>query len=89
MANPTKPPRLPKALLGEAPSVKLLYLWLAQHGEVDMSQRDIAATLGITQANVSLATRRLIELGVASRNPEDKPRERATIRAVTLHEDTS
>lgn len=89
MPKITKPLPLPDVLLGEAPSVKLLYLWLAQHVEVDMSQRDIAASLGITQANVSLATRRLIELGLATRDPGHKPRERAMIRALTRREDAN
>ena len=51
-------------LLDEAPTVKMLYLWLAPQGEVSWSQREIAATVGITQANVSRAMKRLGELGL-------------------------
>ena len=55
---------LPQTLLSETPTVKLLYVWLARRGSVDLSQREIAAALGITQSNVSIAIRRLRELGL-------------------------
>lgn len=62
--------------------MKLLYVWLLQSGQVELPQREIAAALGITQANVSLATKRLIQLGLASRDPMAKPREKAVIHAL-------
>jgi len=86
MPKTTKPLPLPDALLGEAPSVKLLYLWLAQHGEVDMSQRDIAAALGITQANVSLALNQLIDLRLVERSTEARPRVRGYLRTARIDE---
>jgi len=48
----------------EPPTVKLFYLWLAQRGAVDLSQRQIAEVLGLTQSNVSIAIGRLRELGL-------------------------
>ena len=59
----TSVPELPEVLLDEAPTVKLLYLWLAPQGEVSWSQREIAVAVGITQANVSRAMKRLGEVG--------------------------
>lgn len=53
---------LPKELLTERPTVKLLFIWLASQGAIDLSQRQIAAALGLTQSNVSIAIRRLREL---------------------------
>lgn len=82
MPGAVSPISLPDSLLGEAPSVKLLYLWLAQHGKVDLPQRDIAAALGITQANVSLAVQRLLELGLVTRDPDEDSRARKTLSAV-------
>jgi len=82
MPNLSSPPPLPAALLDEAPSVKLLYLWVSYNGEVTLSQRAIASALGVTQASVSLAVKRLIELGLISRGPLDKPRVRGRLSAV-------
>lgn len=61
-------PDLPEVLRREAPTVKLLYLWLLPQGTVSWSQREIAAALGITQANVSRAMNRLGELGMIGGN---------------------
>lgn len=55
---------LPQILLAERPTTKLLYVWLAQRGSVDLSQRQIATALGLTQSNVSIAIQRLRELGL-------------------------
>jgi len=55
---------LPETLLGEPPTVKLLYVWLARRGSVNLSQRQIGAALGLSQSNVSIAIRRLRELGL-------------------------
>lgn len=82
MPKSRNPLPLPDALIGEAPSVKLLYLWLAQHDEVDMSQRAIARALGITQANVSLALGRLLSLGLVERSSEAGPRLRSALSVV-------
>lgn len=81
MVESSKPLPLPDALLGEAPSVKLLYVWLVQSGSVSLSQREVAVALGITQANVSLATQRLLDLGLAKRTPDEKSRARKTLYA--------
>ena len=77
----TPPPDLPDDLLGEPPTVKLLYLWIAQRGRVDMSQREIARALGITQANVSVAARRLRFLGWLQAPEGAKPRVRTPLIA--------
>lgn len=82
MSTSKEPIHLPTALIGEAPSVKLLYLWLLGNGEVTMSQRHISVALGITQANVSLATQRLVELGLVQRVPEENSRARKTLRVI-------
>lgn len=63
--------------------MKLVYLWLAQSREVDLPQREIAIALGITQPNVSLAVKRLLELGLVRRHPDEDSRVRKTLRAVT------
>jgi len=55
---------LPEALLGEPPTVKLLFVWLSRRGSVNLSQRQIGAALGLSQSNVSIAIRRLRELGL-------------------------
>ncbi len=80
MSKPAKPRQLPDVLLGEPPSVKLLYLWLAQQGEVKLPQRRIAAALGLTQANVSLTTHRLVELGLVERRPDEVSRVQKSLR---------
>ena len=72
---PTRdPPSLPDVLKPEPPTVKLLYVWLARQGRVDMSQRQIAAALGLTQPNVSGAVTRLRELGLVDTPPAARPR---------------
>lgn len=83
MPTPSRPQPLPTALLGEPPSVKLLYLWLVHNGEVDLSQREISAALGITQANVSTAVSRLVELQLVARDASARPRVRVPISAVS------
>lgn len=67
---------LPPQLLTETPTVKLLYVWLAARESVDLSQRQIAASLGLTQSNVSIAIRRLREIGLV----EYPSRERRKVR---------
>ena len=81
MASVATPPiPLPEVLLDEPPTVKLLYVWLVHNGEVDMSQRRIGEALGITQANVSIAANRLVELGLVRRGPGARARVRAGLR---------
>ena len=59
---------LPKVLLGESPTVKLLWLWLLPQGKVSFSQREIADALNVSQGSVSLSLSKLIELGFAVRH---------------------
>ena len=76
------PPSLPEVLKPEPPTVKLLYLWLLPQGEVSYPQRHVGRALGLTQANVSIALKRLRSLGLVADLEPAPPRARATIRAV-------
>lgn len=70
---------LPQELLTETPTVKLLYVWLARRGSVDLSQRQIASALGVTQSNVSIAIRRLRDLGLVDYPSRDQYRARVAL----------
>lgn len=73
-------PALPEQLLKEAPSVKLLYVWLSDKGEVNYSQRSIAQALGMEQVAIKNALKTLRRLGFIKDLGEVK--ERVTARFV-------
>ena len=77
-----KPPPLPDALLDEATAVKLLWLWLRPQGVVSYAQRDMARTLGVSQAVVSTALARLRALGFVLERAEATGRGQMTLEAV-------
>ena len=60
----TAAPGLPHILKDEAPTVKLLWLWLEPQGVVDYSQREMAAALGfdVKAVGAALARLRALEL---------------------------
>jgi len=55
-------PALPKALLDENQTTKLVYLYLEPYGEVEMSVRQLEALLGISHRPSSEAVKRLVKL---------------------------
>ena len=57
-------PVLPEALERETPMTKLLYLWLLSQGEVRCSHREMAEALHVERYQVSVALKRLRELGL-------------------------
>ncbi len=57
-------PGLPDSLKDEAPTVKLLWLWLSPQGVVDYSQREMAVALGFDVKAVGAALARLRVLGL-------------------------
>ena len=64
MTTPTDPPPLPPALKDEAPTTKLLYVWLGPQGEVSYTVRELAELSGVTPTSVQAALTRLRELGL-------------------------
>jgi DNA-binding MarR family transcriptional regulator len=75
-------PGLPGALLGEPPTVKLVWLWLSSQGVVDYSQREIARALGVEPRAMASALDRLRALGLLE-DVEREPRKRGKLRART------
>ena len=57
-------PALPEELERETPMTKLLYLWLLPQGEVRYSHRQMAEALHVERYQVSVALKRLRELGL-------------------------
>ena len=75
MARPKQTaPKLPLLLLKEPPTIKLLYLYLLDKGEVNYSQRALAEALGIEQVAVKNALKRLRALKLIEDRGEVKPR---------------
>ena len=64
MTVPTDPPLLPPALKDEAPTTKLLYVWLGPQGEVSYTVRELAELLSLSTGSVQTALTRLRELGL-------------------------
>lgn len=62
--RPTAAPGLPDSLKDEAPTVKMLWLWLEPQGVVTYSQRAMAEALGIDVKAVGAALSRLRVLGL-------------------------
>lgn len=73
-------PGLPDLLKDEAPTVKLLWLWLLPQGVVPYSQRAMAEALGFDISAVGTALKRLRELGLVE-DLERSPRARGRLRA--------
>ena len=61
---PRDPLHLPKALKGETPTTRLVYLYLEPYGEVEVSVRQLEGLLGISHRNATEALQRLVELGL-------------------------
>lgn len=64
MTVPTEPPPLPPALKDEAPTTKLLFVWLKPQGTVSYTVRELAELLGVATQSVQTALTRLRELGL-------------------------
>ncbi len=62
-APQVKPPRVPRSLKDESPSVKLIWAWLKDQGTVSYSVREIADALELNAKNVSDALNKLRETG--------------------------
>ena len=77
------PGGLPEPLKDEAPTVKLLWLWLLPQGVVSHSQRAMAEALGIELKAVGSALKRLRALGLVE-DLERSPRTRGRLRARRL-----
>ena len=60
----TDPPPLPPALQTEAPTTKLLFVWLGPQGTVSYTVRELAELLGVTPTSVQTALTRLREMGL-------------------------
>ena len=73
-------PGLPDLLKDEAPTVKLLWLWLEPQGVVSHSQRAMAEALGFQVNAVATALSRLRALGLVE-DLERSPRARGRLRA--------
>ena len=73
-------PGLPDLLKDEAPTVKLLWLWLEPQGVVPYSQRAMAEALGFQVNAVATALSRLRALGLVE-DLERSPRTRGRLRA--------
>jgi len=80
IAQPVTPPALPDALLAEAVSVKLIWVYLCDKGVVSYSSYKLAEALGLSQrvTTFGLARLRDRELGLV----EDLGERRARVRAV-------
>ncbi len=72
-------PGLPDSLKDEAPTVKLLWLWLFPQGVVDYSQREMAVALGFDVKAVGAALARLRALGLVE-DLERAPGKRGKLR---------
>jgi biotin operon repressor len=55
---------LPTQLLDEAPLVKLLFLWLAEQGELQISAREVGEELGLATFSTWRGMRRLQAIGL-------------------------
>ena len=83
-------PGIPHILKSEAPTVKLLWLWLLPQGVVSHSQRAMAEALGFDVSTLGVALRRLRELElvedliVAGLGVALLPRHRRTGRGVRV-----
>ena len=73
-------PGLPDPLKNEAPTVKLLWLWLLPQGVVGHSQRVMAEALGVDVSMLGTALKRLRELRLVE-DLERSPRARGRLRA--------
>lgn len=73
------PGGLPDQLKDEAPTVKLLWLWLLPQGVVDYSQRAMAEALGVDVSAIGVALARLRALGLVE-DLERAPRTRGRLR---------
>ena len=73
-------PGIPYILKGEAPTAKVLWLWLLPQGVVSHSQRAMAAALGFDVSTLGAALKRLRELGLVE-DLERSPRTRGMLRA--------
>jgi len=80
ITQPVTPPPLPDALLAEAVSIKLLWVYLRDKGVVSYSSYKLAEALGLSQrvTTFGLARLRDRELGLV----EDLGERRARVRAV-------
>lgn len=74
-------PGLPDILKDEAPTVKLLWLWLEPQGVVTHSQRAMAQALGLDIKNVGAVLSRLRELELID-DLERAPGKRGKLRAL-------
>lgn len=74
-------PGLPDILQDEAPTVKLLWLWLEPQGVVSHSQRAMAEALGVDVKAVGAALSKLRELDLID-DLERAPGKRGKLRAV-------
>ena len=77
-------PGLPHILKNEAPTVKLLWLWLLPQGVVSHSQRAMAEALGVDVKNVGVALSRLRKLELVE-DLERVPAKRGKLRARHPH----
>ena len=64
MSALAKPRPLPKSLEGEAPTTKIVFLWLEPLGEVSYSVRELAEMLYVAPNPVQNGLTRLRELGL-------------------------
>ena len=64
MTTRTDPPPLPPDIQTEAPTTKLLYVWLGPQGTVGYTVRELAEALGVATQSVQTALTRLRELGL-------------------------
>lgn len=59
MTTPTDPPPLPSSLQAEAPTTKLLFVWLEPQGEVGYTVRELAELLSVSPGSVQTSLTRL------------------------------
>ena len=64
MTVPTDPPPLPPALQAEAPTTKLLFVWLGPQGTVSYTVRELAELLSLSTGSVQTALTHLRQLGL-------------------------
>ena len=75
-------PGIPELLKDEAPTVKVVWLWLEPRGVVSYSQRAMAEALGLEVSAFNVALVRLRALGLVE-DLERSPRTRGKLRAVS------
>ena len=82
MPEPTTPPLLPDALLGETPTAKLLWLYLRPKGPVGYSTYKLAVAVYLSQPLISIGLGRLRARGLLTDLGEHRKRVRGTYQAV-------